>query len=155
MTNPTFNKLLDLTREAGRNSHYHLEPRYTCGSPALVPMGVCLKVAVQEFEAHKNNLTGVFGEEARRKAEIVGLKGIAYARWEKGAQVWRLDLLTGETFIEPERLSWEEKDRLRELRHNKAWFDAHPPEQMTAKLLTEMAALEERATIHREEINNR
>lgn len=125
-----------------RKAFFNLVPRYTSGSPAMVDLGEACRVADHEKEAHANHLSGVFGDECRRMAETKGLHGIAYARWEKGGKVWRLDLLTGREEIELPRLNWNERERIRELRQ-------FAPD---ATRKAELAALEHRLEIHRETV---
>lgn len=73
-------------QRAGRHqAQFHVRPRYTPGSPALVLDTVAMKVAVEEKAAYERALTGVMGEREKRKAEVLGLSGIAYAMYEKGS----------------------------------------------------------------------
>lgn len=147
---PTEAALCELAyQHAGRGAHWHIEPRFTGGSPAMISLGEVAHVAVQEFEARERCATGVFGEELKAKAEQPdALKGIAYGRWEKGKKVFRFDLLTGETFEEPKRLTWDERERLLFLRHYKTLAKLEMRPSWTA----ELDALEYRARIHREEV---
>jgi hypothetical protein len=83
--------------------HFNVAPRYTPGSPAQVPIRTAVMVALEERQAIKHNLDGIYGEERRKKAEELGLKGIVEARREgpkkRGWDV--LDLITGERFDRP------------------------------------------------------
>lgn len=137
---------------AGKRPRWHIEPRFTGGSPAMISLGEVARVASQEFEARERCLTGVFGEELKAKAEAPdALKGIAYGRWEKGNKVFRFDLLTLETFEEPKRLTWDERTRLIELR-DYAKRSAGFRLPMPGNMADELKALEYRARIHREEV---
>ena len=149
-TSPTEDSVLTLARTAGLRAYWHVAPRYTAGSPAMVPMGVAIRVAVQEFEARERQLTGVFGEALRAEAEAGNLAGIAYARRQAKGKMWRLDLLTGQSFVEPRELNWDERSRaqtLRALKEHGARFAQ--PFRFTA----ELEALEARAALHRQRID--
>lgn len=139
--------ILARAQSASRKAFFYLVPRYTSGSPAMVDIREACHVADGERKAYVNNLTGVFGDELKSLALTKGLGGIAYARWERGGKVWRLDLLTGEETIELPRLTWQECNRVRELR---GYRDHFPLERDMA---TELAALEHRLEIHRDTIN--
>ncbi len=82
-TASTEDNILQLARSAGLRAFWHVVPRYTAGSPAMVPMGVAIRVAVQEFEARERQLTGVFGDTLKAEAEAGNLAGIAYARFDQ------------------------------------------------------------------------
>ncbi len=144
---PTFDILLKLTNEAGRNAFYHIYPRYSSGSPAMIPMGQVIKAAVEEYHSWQRCLTGIFGDELKAKAETEKLGNIAYARWQKGAKTWRLDLLTREKYIEPERLSWADREKLKNLRWSKANFSANQW-SLIRDGQRELDELERRAWIH-------
>lgn len=106
---------------------------------------VC-RVAEDERERREQCLTGVFGEELKKKAENEGLSWIAYARWQKGNKVHRLDLLTAETIIEPPILWHKDRERLLDLRNRKQFVG------LSNELEQELKQLEFRAFIHRETI---
>lgn len=133
--------------KAGRNAHYHVQPRYCAGSPALVPLGQALHCADDEVEFHEMSLTGCWGEEKKKLAETKGLGGIVYARWERGKKVFRADIITGEVIEEPKRLQWEDIERLKALRNRKEYLD-----NLRLEERRELEQLEFRAEIHREEI---
>jgi hypothetical protein len=136
----------------GKRPHWHIEPRFTGGSPAMISLGEVAHVAAQEAEARERCATGVMGAELKAKAEQPdALKGIAYGRWEKGNKVFRFDLLTGETFEEPKRLTWDERSRLLCLREWKAHY-VKIGQPMREVSEAELSALEYRAKIHREVI---
>jgi hypothetical protein len=137
-------RLTEVGANTGRNAYYHVAPKYCCGSPAMVTLGTCIAVAIDEEDARATKLTGVQGEDWKRRAETEGLGGIAYARWEKGGKVWRYDLLTRERFVEPKRLTYDEKQHVLSLRNRKQYIG------LTRELEAELAALEYRLTIHRE-----
>ena len=141
------NELIDLTRKAGRRAFFHIHPRYTGGSGAMVNLGVCAHAAAEEEEFYHIALTGVWGEEKKKLAETKGLAGIAYARWEKGRKVWRLDLLTGAIFEEPKRLEWRDLERLKDLDNRKQHVGLAPD------LDRELTGLLHRAEIHRQTLN--
>ena len=144
----TRESLAELIRtKAGRSAHFSVAPRYTCGSPAMVSMETAVRVAVEEREAYEQCLDGVMGEELQRTARARGLANIAYARWEKGSKVWRLDLLAGgDAFIEPPRLGYKDEARLRLLRLMKVNGGAE------FGYVAELALLESRAALHRQKV---
>jgi len=140
-----------------RKANFHVHPRYTCGSGAMVDMMTCMHVAAQEKESYQHILEGAEGEERQALAQEVGLEGICYARWEKGRRVFRYDLLTGRTFQEPKRLEYEELERWKVLESHVrilARFGSRVPGEvgMNDKDKRELEALRERAKIHRQEI---
>lgn len=136
----------------GKRPFWHIEPRHTGGSPAMISLGEVARVAVEEIEARARNATGVFGAELKAKADQPdALKGIAYGRYERGGKVWRFDLLTGETFEEPKRLTWNERSRLLCLREWKEHY-VKIGRPMRDADEAELTALEHRARIHREEV---
>lgn len=144
------NKSADILARANQapgKAFYHLVPRYSSGSPAMVDLGEAVRVADHEQEAYFNCLTGVFGNDLQVMAKSKGLSGIAYARWEKGNKVYRLDLLTGIESIEPPRLTSKECDRVRDLRNERKHLSLTPLK--TAELM----ALESRLEIHRDTVN--
>jgi hypothetical protein len=122
----------------------HVQPRYTAGSPALVPDSIALLVALDEVKHYKIHLEGVFGQKLLDKAMSEGLSWIVYARWEKGKKVYRLDLITGEQIIEPPRLEWDDKERIKILRNKHEFIG------LTVDDSEELAALEFRQKIHRD-----
>ncbi len=124
-------------------------PRYTCGSPAMISMFEAVRVAIQEIDAHKMALTGVMGDKDKKKAETAGLDNIAYARWEKGNKVWRYDFITGKTFVEPPRLTWNERERVRILRGFVVHF-ARAEQEMRPEWVQELKNFEHRLYLHRE-----
>ena len=79
-----------------------VRPRYTPGSPASVPDHIAIRVAHQERESYEQTLTGIYGEEQKRRAEVLGLRGIAFAMAEQGSGRnfrWLIyDLVTRECF---------------------------------------------------------
>jgi hypothetical protein len=149
ITAPTLESVTELTRLAGRKAFWHVHPRYTSGSPAMVSMGEAIKAAVDEYKFREINLSGVFGDELKARAETEGLEHIAYARWEAKGKVWRLDLLTGQVAVEPDELGWEERDRLIDLRGQKKGADFW---KEPFRFENELLQLEARAKLHRQRI---
>ena len=82
------------------NGFYNVAPRYTCGSPAMVTSKIALCVSQQEKESYQHDLSGRYGEEKRRRAELFGLRGIVEFKTHKGSgkkSGWEvLDLITNE-----------------------------------------------------------
>jgi hypothetical protein len=88
--------------------HYDVHPRYSCGSPAMVPEHTARGVAEDERRAYEAALTGFYGEAEQEKAKQLGLAGIVEYRTEK-AKYWLVeDLITGRVV---ERLFWAPADR--------------------------------------------
>jgi len=112
----------------------------------MVDDGTAFQVALQEFEGYEMALSGSYGEEAKQRATTLGLANIVYGRWEKGRQVWRVDLLTGDMFVEPPRLETLDIARAYNLQLQRAYLSRSQAQ--------ELADLEQRAKIHRQEIRN-
>lgn len=77
-------------------THFNVRPRYTPGSPAMVPEDIAVRVAVQERSFYERAISGRHGERTAEKARSRGLGGIVDVRRElprgKGWDV--LDLCT-------------------------------------------------------------
>jgi hypothetical protein len=77
-----------------------VRPRYSAGSPAVVPDHVALQVASDERRDYERARSGAYGEAQQRRAERLGLRGVAYAFAESGSGKnfrWLVyDLVTGE-----------------------------------------------------------
>ena len=84
-----------------KNVWFNVAPRYTAGSPALVPRETAMRLADNEAGAYVHALTGRYGKEEQEKAEKLGLMGICEVTHEtrKGLDV--LDLCTGERYVRP------------------------------------------------------
>lgn len=76
--------------------YYHVKPRYTSGSPAMVDERIARQVVKEEQEEYKHCLEGLYGEEHKLKAMANGLHGIAYTTREVGNTITVTDLITGE-----------------------------------------------------------
>ena len=78
--------------------HYSVAPRYTCGSPAQVPLQTAQRVAREEERGYRQALTGLTGAEDLQKAQKLGLRGIVEHRVEV-KHGWRVeDMCTDERF---------------------------------------------------------
>lgn len=77
-------------------SHTDIHPRYTCGSPALVPNDQGVKIAKQESEAYFAAVRGEMGEDEQRKAIREGRAGIAIERWQRAGHDYKRDLIIDE-----------------------------------------------------------
>jgi hypothetical protein len=64
-------------------NRYSVVPRYTAGSPAAVDEQTALRVAREERAAYERLMTGLYGEEEKRRAERLGLGGIVYTYSER------------------------------------------------------------------------
>lgn len=87
-------------------SYFNVNPRYTSGSPAMVDGPTAARVAVQEREAYERELAGTYGEELKKRAETLGLKGIVEhvlreERRDRRDGFMVRDLLTDETYWRP------------------------------------------------------
>lgn len=112
----------------------------------MIDLAQVCHVAEEEREAMERCLTGAYGEKDKTTAETKGLAWIAYARWQKGNKVFRLDLLTGEQIQEPPTMRHKDKERLADLRNRKQFVG------LTWETEQELVALEFRAMIHRETV---
>lgn len=93
---------LVFTGRAGRTLRCNVRPRYSAGSPAQVDDHTALGVADDEKKDYEHAMEGAYGEEAKLRAEALGLRGIVYAMAESGSGKnfrWLIqDLITGECF---------------------------------------------------------
>jgi hypothetical protein len=82
--------------------YFYVRPRYSAGSPAMVTERIAFQVAADERYCYEHTLSGAYGEEQKKRAEVLGLRGIAYAMAEHGSGRkfrWLVfDLVTGERF---------------------------------------------------------
>jgi hypothetical protein len=82
--------------------HCYVRPRYSCGSQAMVPDAIALQVAADERRDYEHARSGSYGEAQKKRAEVLGLRGVAYAMTEQGSGKnfrWLVgDLVTGERF---------------------------------------------------------
>lgn len=114
-------------------SHYNVAPRYTPGSPALVPRDVAEKVAQEEKHFVEHALSGAWGERNKAMAERLGLRGIVELRKERRDHWEVLDLCTGERFkrLFPDKLH---KLGYRTYQELQGWerrlLDGAPPEDI-------------------------
>ena len=95
-----------------KRSQFHVRPRYSCGSPAMVSEAIALRVAADETRAHSHALEGVYGPLLHTRATTLGLSGVICALTESGSGRnfrWQVrDLITGERTL---RMSDEELRR--------------------------------------------
>ena len=100
-----------------RNAYFNVVPRYTPGSPAMVPESIANYVAIEESAAYERALSGADGAEDKARAERLGLRGICEQRTEY-AECWVIqDLITLERFVRP--FKNEYRDGL--VRRNAEW----------------------------------
>lgn len=84
-----------------KRGHFNVEPRYTPGSPAQVPEYTALRVAAQEKDAIEGALEGIWGEEAKARAEERGLDLIVFEMVER-PKGWDVhDLITDKHYFWP------------------------------------------------------
>jgi len=82
---------------------YYVRPRYTPGSPSMVSRETAERVAREEKSAMADALEGLQGAEQKRRAEALGLHGVAELRTEAN-NGWRVrDLITGAEFFLTEK----------------------------------------------------
>jgi len=86
---------------AKRKAYFHVAPRYTAGSPAMVPEDIARRVAVEETRFMRYVLDGMYGDAAAEQAFRVGLSGIVEQRTERRNGWEVVDLCTGLTFFRP------------------------------------------------------
>jgi hypothetical protein len=73
---------------------YHVRPRYTCGSPAMVDEATARRVADEEVRAIAASLSGMIGPIEKQRAESLGLAGIAVGMIEHRDHFMLDDLIT-------------------------------------------------------------
>lgn len=73
---------------------YHVAPRYTAGSPAMVNQAIAECVIAQERSCYQHALDGVYGPDAQHDAEAQGLAGIVWTTIEQRSALIRHDLMT-------------------------------------------------------------
>lgn len=74
--------------------YFHVKPRYTSGSPAMVERPIAERIAREESDAYMAALQGDHGETKKLKAEEEGRMGIVEERWERDGQTHFRDLIT-------------------------------------------------------------
>lgn len=92
-----------------RGCFYHVAPRYSAGSPALVSEFIANRVAEQEKRGHEQALSGAWGDREKLRAERLGLRGVAELR-EETKKGWLIfDLCTEEHLLKlyhPEKVGY-------------------------------------------------
>jgi hypothetical protein len=78
---------------------YHVAPRYTCGSPALVDAKTAHGVAQDELRGYSYALTGIYGPSWKARALCEGLQGIVEWHTVFSYHIKYIDLLTGDEGI--------------------------------------------------------
>ena len=68
--------LLDMMRRLPRKGFFDVQPRYSCGSPAMVGPNDAGRCAEDELRFYGHATEGVYGEEAAARAKQLGLSGI-------------------------------------------------------------------------------
>lgn len=79
-----------------KNEFYSVHPRYGPGSPGQVSEEIALSVASHEKEMYEAHIEGLYGEDAKLSASIMGLTGVAEYMVERQGGWDVLDLITGE-----------------------------------------------------------
>lgn len=78
---------------------YHVKPRYSPGSPAMVSERIAFMVAEDEKRGHEAALSGAWGDTQKLRAEALGLRGVSEYR-EETRRGWLIqDLCTGEHLL--------------------------------------------------------
>lgn len=86
----------------GKKVTYHVTPRFTPGSPAMVDFGIAKRVAFQESQSHHRGM-----RDNDERAAALGLQGIAYAMDER-AECWIVtDLITNHVYIRMFDKQWK------------------------------------------------
>lgn len=99
-----------------RTASFSVVPRYTCGSPGSVDFYLAMQVLGEELRSYEHAREGAYGEKKQAEAESKGMMWVAYAVWERGSKVFRMDFATGEVV---QNLSDKEIDRRNFLRKHK------------------------------------
>ena len=81
-----------------RHESFHVRPRYTPGSPAMVNPRLCRRVAEEERQAIQGHLEGVYGPAEVERAKRLGLHRIALHTVESKGGLTVTDLLTSEQY---------------------------------------------------------
>jgi hypothetical protein len=115
------------------DGHYNVRPRYTPGSPALVPYDIARRVATEERLAREHDLSGVHGEDLLARAERLGLGRIVYFTLEQRGGVTVTDLLTSEQYRREGR--YREGESVQVWDDDRGWVD-----HVVAKRYTDSAA---------------
>lgn len=119
------------------SGYCQVAPRYTPGSPGMVDRSTAERIATEERAAYQRALEGVYGEQDRSKALLMGLRGISEVLYERGRGSNHRydihDLVTGEWFERPtpevmQKLGFEQYRYLDD--EAKAAIDAAPPTDM-------------------------
>ena len=125
---------------APRKAYWHVAPRFSAGSPALVPLSEAIRIAGHELQSLADCASGVFGDQLKAKASL-GLHNVVCARWQAKGKVWRMDLIgerAGCAYQEPARLTWDEKLRFADLANRVQFGITLRPDDQTT--LTDLAA---------------
>lgn len=85
-----------------RMIRYHVKPRYTSGSPAVVDSTTASRLIQQERDSYERMIAGVYGEDKKAQAIKLGLGGIVEDRWTFRDKYMFRDAITGDTgLVEP------------------------------------------------------
>lgn len=87
--------------ETSSTTRYTVIPRYTHQPAGVVDRLTAERIAEQEQDAHEEALAGEAGPEARERAALLGLQGIAWETWEAGGVRFCRDLITFERWADP------------------------------------------------------
>jgi hypothetical protein len=90
---------------------FHVAPRYSGGSPAMVDATIAEHVAKTERDEYNRRLSGAFGPEERLRATRLGLNMIVYTIMEIKSTVYVRDEITGDSFAVPLKMWPEVRDR--------------------------------------------
>lgn len=81
---------------------FHVAPRYTSGSPAMVSKELAFRVAEQERQAHQQYVSlATMGDAHSSEMVKKGLEGIAYSMTEVGRRICVHDLITNQCYEVP------------------------------------------------------
>lgn len=79
------------------NIAYHIRPRYTPGSPAMIDRVAAVRLAQEEAQAYQEALSWS-GNPDYNKAVVQGSSWIVWISWEARGNYHRKCLITGETW---------------------------------------------------------
>jgi hypothetical protein len=103
-----------------RNAYFNVRPRYTAGSPGIVPEALACRIAAEEKETYGCYIRGIYGEDEKARAQSVGLGYIVELVGEtsKGWEV--TDIITKESYLRA--FIYKKNDRVDYFDDQKGWI---------------------------------
>jgi hypothetical protein len=78
---------------------FHVNPRYTPGSPGIVRDSIAQQIIRRESDAYNYMINGLDGEAKKEQARTLGLSGIVEERWKYEGRLYFRDMITRETGV--------------------------------------------------------